>query len=131
MTDKLQISDLQFHAHTGTTEAERESGQRYSVDLELVTDLKKPGETDTLEDAIDYSALADVVVDLGSNREFVLAEALAEAIARAVLERFPAVEEIVVRAKKLHPPVPAIVGYFGVEIRRNRQDAMQVSGFQG
>ncbi|MDP6354096.1 MAG: dihydroneopterin aldolase, partial [Planctomycetota bacterium] len=127
--DKILISELEFHAHTGITEAEREIGQRYSLDLEVVCDLKKAGEGDDMSDSVDYAALCGAVTELGSSQTFVLAEALAESIARSILEQFDMVEEVMVRAKKLHPPVPAIKNYFAVEIRRNRDDVVKVSGF--
>ena len=119
--DKILISNLEFHAHTGVTEDERSIGQRYAVDLELSTDLKKPGETDDFRDAVDYAALCEAVVEFGSNNTYALAEAMAAAIASTILDKFPAVDEVMVRAKKLHPPVPEIKDYFGVEIRRKRK----------
>jgi len=127
--DKIIISGLEFHAHTGVTEPERQAGQRYSVDLEIVTDLRTAGVTDNPNDAIDYSAVCDAVADIGSSRHFALAETLAESIANAVLGKFPAAEEVMVRAKKLRPPVPAITDYFGVEIRRTRDDVTRIEGF--
>jgi dihydroneopterin aldolase len=121
--DKILVAGLEFHAHTGVTEAEREAGQRYSLDLEIAADLRKAAESDDLADAIDYSAVCAAVLDIGTNRRFTLAEALAEAVATAILERFPGAKEVMVRAKKLHPPVPAVRDYFGVEIRRRKPSA--------
>ena len=118
--DKILISDLQFHAHTGVPEEERQIGQRYSVDLELSCDTCTPGTSDDFAEAVDYAAVCQTVVDIGSNQHFALTEALAENLAQALLENFP-VEEVMVRAKKLHPPVPEIKGYFGIEIRRHRE----------
>jgi dihydroneopterin aldolase len=100
--DKILVAGLEFHAHTGVTEAEREAGQRYSLDLEIAADLRMAAESDDLADAIDYSAVCAAVLDIGTNRRFTLAEALAE---------------------KLHPPVPAVRDYFGVEIRRRKPSA--------
>jgi dihydroneopterin aldolase len=121
--DKILVSGLEFHAHAGVTEAERQTGQRCSLDLEIVTDLRKAGESDNLADAIDYSAVCGAVLEVGTTRRFALVEALAEAVAATILEKFPHAEEVMVRAKKLQPPVSAIRDYFAVEIRRTRQDA--------
>ncbi|MBI2192987.1 MAG: dihydroneopterin aldolase [Planctomycetes bacterium] len=127
--DKILIHDLQFHAHTGVPEAERLTGQRYSVDLELVCDVSKPGRSDDFRDAVDYAAVCRTVVEVGSGRHFALAEALAEAIAAAILDRFP-VREVLIRAKKLHPPVSEIRGYFGVEIRRRKEQDSETDASQ-
>jgi dihydroneopterin aldolase len=118
--DKILIADLQFHAHTGVSAEERKAGQRYSIDVELACDLASAGRTDDLAQTIDYAAVTRAVLDVGLERSFALTEALAEAIAQAILKQFP-VDEVLVRAKKLHPPVAGIRGYFGVEIRRHRE----------
>jgi dihydroneopterin aldolase len=114
---KLMIADLQFHAHCGVTPAEQEAGQRLSLDLELYCDLRKSSGTDALLEHPDYSHVADVVLEAGRKERFKLLESLAEHIAEILLKQFP-VNEVVLRVKKLHPPVEAIQGYFGVEIRR-------------
>ncbi len=115
--DKLIITDLQFHAHCGITTAEQEAGQRLSLDLELYCDLKKSSTADALLELPDYSHVSSVVLDVGRKERFKLLEALAEHIAKILIKQFP-VSEVVLRVKKLHPPVEAIQGYFGVEIRR-------------
>jgi dihydroneopterin aldolase len=115
--DKLIITDLQFHAHCGITSAEQEAGQRLSLDLELYIDLKKSSTADALLALPDYGHVANVVVEVGRKERFNLLESLADHIARILIKQFP-VDEVVLRVKKLHPPVEAIQGYFGVEIRR-------------
>ncbi len=127
--DKLLISDLQFHGHCGFTEAEREAGQRLTLDLELSYVLqgvraKEIGQ-DLPEGALsahpDYSHVADVVLQVGQNEQFRLLESLAERLAQMLLKQFP-VDEVGLCLKKIHPPVEAIRGFFGVKIRRRLTD---------
>jgi dihydroneopterin aldolase len=57
------------------------------------------------------------VLEIGRKERFKLLESLAEHIAERLMKEF-SVNEVVLRVKKPHPPVEAIQGYFGVEIRR-------------
>lgn len=119
--DKLVISDLQFHAYCGVMDAERETGQRVSVDLEMFCDLKKSASEDRLEGVPDYSQVSALVLEVGRKQRFKLLESLADQIACAVLREFP-VREVILRVRKFKPPVEAIQGYFGVEVRRCTED---------
>ena len=119
--DKLIISDLQFHGHCGITETEQEIGQRLSLDLELYCDIQKASAADSLLGYLDYRHVVGVVLAIGRKERFKLLESLAETLAQVLIKQFP-VEEVVLRLKKMHPPVEAIQGYFGVEIRRRMSD---------
>jgi dihydroneopterin aldolase len=119
--DKLIITDLQFHGHCGITAAEQEIGQRLSLDLELYCDLQKVAASNNLLGHSDYSQVVSVLLEIGRKERFNLLESLAETLAQVLIKQFP-VEEVKLRIKKLHPPVEAIQGYFGVEIKRRATD---------
>lgn len=119
--DKLLIEDLQFHGHCGITEAERQVGQRLSLDLELLVDLRSAPSRDTLLGLVDYTHITRLVLEAGRKERFNLLESLADHLARMLLKECP-VQEVVVRLKKYQPPVEEIRGYFGVEIRRKAGD---------
>ena len=116
--DHLRITDLQFHGHCGCTDAERQTGQRLSVDLMLELS-RAPAAADDLSTTIDYVALSEAVVQLGRQLRPVLLETLAERIAGLVLERFQS-RQVTVRLRKVAPPVEAIKGAFEVEITRRQ-----------
>ena|SRR3990172_1153190 len=117
--DHLRITDLQFHGHCGCTDAERQTGQRLSVDLTLELSRAPAAAADDLSNTIDYVALSEAVVQLGRQLRPVLLETLAERIAGLVLERFQS-RQVTVRLRKVAPPVEAIRGAFEIEITRRR-----------
>jgi dihydroneopterin aldolase len=119
--DKLFITDLRFHGHCGISEDERRSGQRLSVDVELILDLGAASRSDHLRDTVNYADVASRIVAIGREEKFSLIEALAVRIAEDLLGRYP-VEEAVIRVHKCLPPVEAIQGTFGIEIRRRCGD---------
>jgi dihydroneopterin aldolase len=62
--------------------------------------------TDRLEDAVDYRLVAEIVREVSDSKAFTLLEALAQAVAEALLERFPVRRARVrVRKRKLALPV--------------------------
>jgi dihydroneopterin aldolase len=119
VSDKIILGGIEFYGHTGLTAAEREVGQRFSVDVELSVDLSHPAVTDNIADTVNYALVFSTVVGIGESGTYRLIEPLADEIARALLARFPA-SEVMVRLKKRPPPIKGIVEYAGVEIHRRR-----------
>ncbi len=59
-------------------------------------------------------------MEIATSRRFHLLEALAEAIAGALLDRLPRIESVVVRVDKPSAAIPAILDAVSVEIERSR-----------
>ena len=117
--DKIILSGLRFHGYHGVAEAERQIGQKYEIDVELIADLSLAGKTDDLSQTIDYAQVVRRMIEIGTQQSFQLIEALAETIAAAILDQFP-IEEVRIIVKKLSPPIEDNLTYVGVEIHRNR-----------
>jgi len=115
--DRIRLTDIQFHGHCGCTEAERELGQRLSLDLELELPLAQAAETDDLSRTIDYVKLTEAVVQAGRRWRPALLETLAGKLAQLVLDQFHP-RRVTIRLRKVAPPVEAVAGVFEVEITR-------------
>jgi len=82
-------------------EEERESGNEFSIDVELEGDFTKAIETDRIEDSVDIDQVAALVRDVSRQNQFYLIESFADAVGRALLRRFPILARVVVRVTKL------------------------------
>ena len=106
MTTTVELAGLELFGHHGVDEEERRRGQRFLFDV--VLDVGDAGQSDRIEDAVDYRDVSATVREISDGREFHLLEALAAAVADAILERF-AVERVRVRVRKpdvvFDPPV--------------------------
>lgn len=120
--DKLILKGLEFYGYHGTLEAEQELGQPFVLDLELALDLRRAGRTDELAHTVNYAAVYRLVAGVVQARRYRLLEAVAEAVAQAILDRFP-VDEVRVRVKKPQAPLPGHFRYVAVEILRRRDEA--------
>ena len=118
--DKIILKGIRFHGYHGVAEAERQLGQKYEIDLEMMTGLATAGKTDDLAHTIDYAQVVQLAVKIGTQQSFQLFETLAETIAEAVLAQFQ-IEEVRIAVKKLSPPIEPTLTYAGVEIHRTRK----------
>lgn len=122
--DKLTIYQIEFHGHCGVTEEERTIGQRLSVDVEMLCDLKPAARSDCLEDTVDYDRLSGDIARIGRESRLHLIETLAERIAGKILED-RRVASVTVRVKKCLPPREEIKGGMQVEIIRTADSGLR------
>jgi dihydroneopterin aldolase len=94
----VEIFGLELQGHHGALDDERESGQRFLFDVRFEVG-DEAARSDRLEDAVDYREVAAAVKEISDGRRFRLLEALAQAVAEALMERFPLVS-VRVRVRK-------------------------------
>lgn len=83
--DRLRLRGLRYAARHGVHAHEKMEPQPFEVDVTLAADLSRAAERDDLRATVDYAALRDLVDAIVTGPSFDLVEALAGAIARAVL----------------------------------------------
>jgi dihydroneopterin aldolase len=93
----VELEGLEIFGRHGVTEDERASGQTFVYDVRL--EVGDAALSDRLEDAVDYVEVAECVRGVSDARQFSLLEALAAAVADAIVARFP-VERARVRVRK-------------------------------
>jgi dihydroneopterin aldolase len=115
--DKILISRIDCLAVIGVTTEERALKQRLSIDVEFVTDTRRPAQTDSIRDAVDYAQVAALVAEVCASRPFHLIESVAEQIAARALADFP-IPQIRVLVRKIAPVSEPAVSHVSVEINR-------------
>jgi 7,8-dihydroneopterin aldolase/epimerase/oxygenase len=118
--DTVFVRDLKLFARHGVHEAEAVLGQRFALDLEARLDLAPAGRTDDLALTVGYDAMIAVATEAFAGRRFALVEAAAEAVAAALLARFPRIERVRVEVRKPAAAIDAMFGTVGVRIERAR-----------
>lgn len=117
--DCIFVESIEFYAYHGASDEEQSVGHRYSVNVRLSVDVSKAGASDNLPDTVNYAAVAARIVEIGTQQQFRLLEALAERMAEALLKVYP-VESVEIEVRKLHPPMNVIASAVGVHIVRTR-----------
>lgn len=119
--DKIQLTGIRCYGYIGYLPEEQILGQWFEVNLQLGLDLSAPGQSDRLEDTLDYRAVIDKVQFLTKHSKFALLERLATAIVEEILHSFAQVQEVTIRLSKLAAPIPDFNGTITLEIMRSRQ----------
>jgi dihydroneopterin aldolase len=101
----VELDSLEVFGRHGVLEEERRDGATFLYDVRL--EVGEGALSDRIEDAVDYRDVADCVREVSDGRQFNLIEALAAAVADALIGRFE-VERVRVRVRKPKPAgVPA------------------------
>ena len=103
-----------FFGHHGALPPERQLGQDFNVDVIVEGDWRAARRSDHLEDALDYRVVWEAVREIVEGPPMNLLEAVAERVARCVVE-LPGVERAEVAIAK-HPPLPGSFETFRVVV---------------
>lgn len=117
--DRIIIKEARFMCNVGVSEKEREKKQLVVIDAELFLYLKKASSSDDIKNTVNYSELHSVMKNVAENKRYKLIEAMAENIAKEILNNF-SVKKIIVRVMKPSALSKKNVKYAAVEITRAR-----------
>ncbi|WP_090991339.1 dihydroneopterin aldolase [Bacillus sp. OV322] len=118
--DKIYLNRMEFYGYHGVFPEENRLGQRFAVDVVAETDLSAAGNSDSLEDSVNYGEIYQVCKDIVEGKTFKLVESIAENIAKEMLSKFPKIQSVTVKVIKPDPPIPGHYQSVAVEITRSR-----------
>lgn len=113
----IRLHNMTFYGYHGISAAERQTGRRFEVDVELVVDLDKAAKSDKLKDTLNYTEVYRTVEELVAQNRFALLETIAVRLANQILEKFKP-KEVTIRVRKKIPPVPGNLDHIEVEVKR-------------
>jgi 2-amino-4-hydroxy-6-hydroxymethyldihydropteridine diphosphokinase len=120
--DRIIISDLKARCVLGVIPEERREAQEVVITITLWTDLSQAGESDRIEDAVDYRTLKKQVLLHVEKSQYRLAEALVQSIAEVALIH-PDVKQVQVRLEK--PSALRFARTVSVEINRPQRELVR------
>lgn len=121
--DTITLTGVHANGTHGVLAFEHERPQTFVVDVTLHLDLGQAGQSDDLEDTIDYGRMAKDIVSVIEGEHVDLIERLAQLIADRILADAPAVEVIDVTVHKPHAPIVVAFADVSVSITRARSDS--------
>ena len=119
MKDEIIISGLKIFAWHGVYEEEKEKGQNFIVNAKLSLDTSLAGESDSLEDSVDYGKVCLFINDFMRINRFNLLEAVANQMARKIMVRFPMTQSVELEVMKPEAPIPLPFENVSVKITRS------------
>ncbi len=88
MTDYVSVRDLAVQAVIGVHEWERDVEQTLFISVDMAADVAWAAATDSIADALDYSAVAETITAVLREGKFRLIETAAERVAGRLLANF-------------------------------------------
>ncbi len=119
MSDRVFVQGLELYCVIGLQPWERQVKQKVRIDLAMEAECRPAALGDDPAAALDYKAVSKRVQHLVEASEYRLVEALAEAIAAAILADFPRAATVRVRVAK--PGAVRFAEAVGVEIERRSE----------
>ena len=103
MSDKIILTEMEFIGHHGCSEEERKLEQKFRVDVEVEVDLSKAGNSDKLDDTINYVKIYEHAKYIVSEMEYNLLETIAQSIADNIMVDFNNIKTVTVKVQKAAP----------------------------
>jgi len=116
--DVIQLTGIRCYGYTGYLQEERFLGQWFEVDLRIGVNLATAGQSDRIEDTLDYRSVITAVKEIISLSKFDLVEKLAETIITTVLG-FDKVKQVELKLHKPGAPIPDFGGKITIELTRS------------
>jgi dihydroneopterin aldolase len=114
---RVELRGLHVFGYHGVEEEEQRLGQLFLYDVEF--EVGDRGANDRIDDAVDYREVAQAIREVNSRR-FALLEALATAVADALMAQFP-IENVRVRVRKPQvKPAGMTVEHSAVTVERSK-----------
>ena len=116
--DRIHIRDLLVRCIVGIYDEERREKQDVLFNLTLYADLSKAGQSDKIEDTVDYKVIKKDILAMAQKSDSYLIERLAESAAEIALKA-PGVQRVDVVVDK--PGALRFTRSVAVEITRRRK----------
>lgn len=113
--DEIHIDRLEVFAHHGVYPKETREGQTFYVNAVLYTDMKKAGESDDLEDTVDYGSVCHFITDWMHKNTCKLVEAVAERMSQAILLNYRMLSAV--RLEIVKPFAPVRLPFEGISVK--------------
>lgn len=103
-TTLVELVNMEFYSYHGHFREEQIIGNKFVVNFSAECDVFTPGESDMLEDALNYQELYSIIkeeMDIPSK----LLENVALRIVRRVKSTYPNVGKVTLSVAKMNPPI--------------------------
>lgn len=116
--DRVTVAGIKLHPRIGVSPGERRLPQPCLADVTLWGDFEAAASTDSLDNALDYSKVLNLVLETAHSREYNLIETLAYQVARRVLQSFPAAR-VGVKVRKRPVSLMERIDFVEVEVEES------------
>lgn len=102
----IRINNAKFYAYHGVLDYEKEYGNEFEIDIEMVCDIDVTN--DDLKETVDYLSVYNEVKNNFESNKYNLIETAVNETGNLILNRFPKVSSVEVSIRKPNAPLGII-----------------------
>ncbi len=114
---QIDLEGLEFYAYHGHFPVEKVVGNKFILNVSIQTDCSKAGQSDQLEDALNYQEAYELIKE-----EMAIKSDLLEHVATRIVDRlyasFPSIQHASVKVSKMNPPMGGQIEKVSVTVSR-------------
>lgn len=118
-TNIVTLEGLEFFAYHGVSDQEQSIGNKYQVDVSVFGDFKNVILSDSINDAVNYSNIYQVI-KIEMERRSRLLEHLAGRIMKSIFECFDDINKAEVSVYKYNPPIGGVGKWAKITLNYDR-----------
>ncbi len=118
--DRINLHNMAFYGYHGNLMSENELGQRFFVDISISVDLTKPGQSDSVEDSVNYAEVYERTKTIVEGPPQRLIERVGSLIADDLMNAYTGIKGLSVTVRKPEAPIPGVLDYVEVVITRGQ-----------
>lgn len=116
--NQINIKGLEVFAYHGVEEEEKRNGQNFYIDAVLYCDITTPGNSDDLEDTVNYAKVCQFIDRFLKENRYDLIEAAAQQVTLALLRTMPKIRRIDFTMNKPDAPIGLPFGNVSVSVSK-------------
>lgn len=116
--DMIKITNLEIFAHHGVFPEETRDGQNFYINAKLYLDCRKAGQTDDLEQSVNYGEVCHFMTKYLKEHTFLLLESAAEHMTEQLLLEYPLLRSVEFEICKPHAPIGLPFDNVSVTVQR-------------
>ena len=105
---EIRINNAKFYAYHGVLDYEKQYGNEFEADIEMICNTSELGLSDDLTKTVDYLSVYKLVDKIFKSANYNLIETLSEKICESILNEFPLVVSVRVKIRKPNAPLGII-----------------------
>jgi 7,8-dihydroneopterin aldolase/epimerase/oxygenase len=110
----IGLENICVNAPIGMYREERKIASSFSIDVDIKINLDMDKLNDNIDNTIDYEVVYKIVTSR-MQKSFNLIETAIKDIYDAIIEKYPMIQEVKIKIKKIHPLGGAKVGFAFIE----------------
>lgn len=119
MATHIVLEGLEFYAYHGVQQEERDEGNTFIVDIDIVPRISSRFLKDDISNAIDYQKVYKIIKEV-MNEPVCLLETVANSICDVLFKEMPTILRVNVKVAKLNPPIEGKCAQAAVIIKRKK-----------